>query len=326
MHLNSFSPELMRDSPFTVLVVDDQPANIQIIYQLLKDDYEILMATSGQQAIAVCREHNPDLILMDVMMPGINGWETCKILKRDPDIATIPVIFVTALTSQEDENACWDAGAVDFLQKPLNANTLKHRVQVHLTLKHQSDLLRSLAYVDGLTGVSSRRHFDQYMERQLGHAFRKQESLAILLIDIDFFKQYNDHYGHLAGDDCLRQVARCLKQSCRRSADMVARYGGEEFILVLPDTDLAGLTHIATRIKQCLAQEAIQHTDSPTSLLTASAGGAVCKPDTQPCHSEAMLALADSMLYQAKAAGRNQSRMGIVGDKLQTDSLFIHHA
>ncbi|EPA8365964.1 diguanylate cyclase [Vibrio fluvialis] len=299
----------MTEPKFTVLVVDDQATNIQLIYQLLKNEYDVLMATTGQQAIAVCREHKPDLILMDVLMPDINGWETCKILKRDPDIATIPVIFVTALTDQDDENACWDAGAVDFLQKPINANTLKHRVRAHLTLKHQSDLLRSLAYVDGLTGISSRRHFDQYIETQMGHAFRKQESLGVLLIDIDFFKQYNDRYGHIAGDDCLRQVAQSLKQSCLRSADMVARYGGEEFVLVLPDTDENGLEHIAQRIKQQLEQEAIAHIGSPTSLLTVSAGGAVYQPGDQPGSTEAMLVLADTMLYKAKAEGRNKSRV-----------------
>ncbi|WP_230600341.1 diguanylate cyclase [Vibrio fluvialis] len=299
----------MTEPRFTVLVVDDQATNIQLIYQLLKNEYDVLMATTGQQAIAVCREHKPDLILMDVLMPDINGWETCKILKRDPDIATIPVIFVTALTDQDDENACWDAGAVDFLQKPINANTLKHRVRAHLTLKHQSDLLRSLAYVDGLTGISSRRHFDQYIETQMGHAFRKQESLGVLLIDIDFFKQYNDRYGHIAGDDCLRQVAQSLKQSCLRSADMVARYGGEEFVLVLPDTDENGLEHIAQRIKQQLEQEVIAHIGSPTSLLTVSAGGAVYQPGDQPGSTEAMLVLADTMLYKAKAEGRNQSRV-----------------
>ncbi|MCG6362080.1 diguanylate cyclase [Vibrio fluvialis] len=297
----------MTEPRFTVLVVDDQATNIQLIYQLLKNEYDVLMATTGQQAIAVCREHKPDLILMDVLMPDINGWETCKILKRDPDIATIPVIFVTALTDQDDENACWDAGAVDFLQKPINANTLKHRVRAHLTLKHQSDLLRSLAYVDGLTGISSRRHFDQYIEAQMGHAFRKQESLGVLLIDIDFFKQYNDRYGHIAGDDCLRQVAQSLKQSCLRSADMVARYGGEEFVLVLPDTNERGLERIAQRIKQQLEQEAIAHIGSPTSLLTVSAGGAVYLPGELPDGAEAMLILADTMLYKAKAEGRNRS-------------------
>ncbi|WP_412497643.1 diguanylate cyclase [Vibrio furnissii] len=307
MHHNSFSPELMAEPKFTVLVVDDQPTNIQLIYQLLKKEYDVLMATSGQQALAVCREHKPDLILMDVLMPDMNGWDTCQTLKRDPDIATIPVIFVTALTDQDDENACWDAGAVDFLQKPINANTLKHRVRAHLTLKHQSDLLRSLAYVDGLTGVSSRRHFDQYLDTQLGHAFRKQESLGVLLIDIDFFKQYNDRYGHIAGDDALRQVAQNLKQSCLRSTDLVARYGGEEFVMVLPDTDEAGLEHIAQRIKYQLEQQAIAHTGSPTALLTVSAGGAIYWPGEQPSSTEAMLMLADTMLYKAKAQGRNQS-------------------
>jgi diguanylate cyclase (GGDEF)-like protein len=145
------------------------------------------------------------------------------------------------------------------------------------------------------------------MEAQMGHAFRKQESLGVLLIDIDFFKQYNDRYGHIAGDDCLRQVAQSLKQSCLRSADMVARYGGEEFVLVLPDTNERGLERIAQRIKQQLEQEAIAHIGSPTSLLTVSAGGAVYLPGELPDDAEAMLILADTMLYKAKAEGRNRS-------------------
>lgn len=310
MHLNSFTPELLKEPKFTVLVVDDQATNIQLIYQLLKNDYEVLMATTGAQAISVCRQHNPDLILMDVLMPEMNGWETCKQLKQSADIANIPVIFVTALTGQDEENNCWEAGAVDFLQKPINASTLKHRVRAHLILKHQSDLLRSLAYMDGLTGVSSRRHFDQYLEAQMGQAFRKNESLGLLLIDIDFFKQYNDRYGHLAGDDCLRQVAQSLKKCCRRPADMVARYGGEEFVLVLPDTDQAGLEHVAGQVQRQLEQENIAHSDSPTTRLTISAGGAVYHPAVFAGDAEAVLQLADTLLYKAKTAGRNRYCVG----------------
>lgn len=312
MHRNLFSPELMKEPKFTVLVVDDQPNNIQLIYQLLKNDYDILMATTGQQAITVCKEHRPDLILMDVMMPDMSGWETCRIIKRTQEIANTPVMFITALTEEDDENACWDAGAVDFLKKPINANTLKHRIKAHLTLKHQSDLLRSLAYLDGLTGISSRRYFDQYIEAQVAQAFRKQEPLSVLLIDIDYFKQYNDRFGHLAGDDCLRHVAKLIQSCCLRPADLGARYGGEEFVMVLPDTNQEGLEHIAQRLKEALQEKAIAHPQSPTKLLTVSAGGATYMPGASPCKTEQLLVLADTMLYQAKGQGRNQTCSDVV--------------
>lgn len=307
MHHDLSTPELMKEPTFTVLVVDDQPSNIQLIYQLLKDDYEILMATSGQQAISVCQQHRPDLILMDVIMPDMSGWEACRVLKNTSEIGNTPVMFITALTGEDDENACWDAGAVDFLTKPINANTLKHRVKAHLTLKHQSDLLRSLAYMDGLTGISSRRHFDQYMEAQVAQAFRKQTPLSVLLLDIDYFKQYNDRFGHLAGDDCLRHVAKVIKSCTLRPTDLCARYGGEEFVMVLPDTDQNGLTHIAQRLKQTLEDSAVSHPCSPTELLTVSAGGATYLPTKTMCSAEQLLILADTLLYQAKAQGRNQS-------------------
>ena len=150
-----------------ILVVDDQPINIQVIYQILGGSYKILMATSGAQAIKVCTDSLPDLVLMDVLMPEQDGLETCRQMKAQETIADIPVIFVTAAQQQEEEDACWQAGAVDFIQKPVNANTLRHRVNAHLTLKKQSDLLRSLAFIDGLTHVYNRRYFDQFLQKQL---------------------------------------------------------------------------------------------------------------------------------------------------------------
>lgn len=292
------------DSPLenaTILVVDDQPINIQVIYQILGEQYQVLMATSGIEAIKVCKTSMPDLVLMDVVMPEQDGLTTCKLMKTDAEIANIPVIFVTGLQQQSEENACWEAGAVDFIQKPVNPSTLQHRVRAHLTLKRQTDLLRSLAYIDGLTGVNNRRYFEQYFQKQLAACKRLQQPIAVLLIDIDHFKQYNDHYGHLLGDDALKLVAKSLKLSTKRPADLVARYGGEEFICVLPNTDASGATHLATKMLAAIMELNIKHPTSPLGKISVSIGVAATTD-----YQVNLTQLADEQLYSAKQNGRNR--------------------
>lgn len=298
-------PDFLQTESATILVVDDQPINIQTIYQILGPQYKILMATSGPQAIAVCKKSMPDLVLMDVVMPEQDGLTTCRLMKEDTDIANIPVIFVTGLQQQSDEDACWEAGAVDFLQKPVNASTLRYRVKAHLTLKRQSDLLRSLAYLDGLTGVYNRRYFNDYFQSQLANSKRLQQPLSIILIDIDHFKQYNDQFGHLAGDDALKLVAKTLKACCHRPADLLARYGGEEFICVLPNTDLAGALHLADRMLKAVAMQKIDHPTVNRGIVTISLGIA-----TGTGAESDLVKLADTRLYQAKLNGRNQYNAG----------------
>lgn len=288
-----------------ILVVDDQPVNIQMLYQILQQQYEILMATSGKQAITVCQNTTPDLILMDVVMPDMDGLETCRRLKALPGFADIPLIFLTGLQDPQDENACWEAGCVDFISKPFNVTTLKNRIKVHLTLKQQTDLLRQQAYLDGLTGIKNRRYFDQYLESQLALAARNIQPVSLLIVDIDFFKQYNDTFGHLAGDDALKQVAQVLQKCCRRPADMAARMGGEEFVLLLPDTAQSGASHVADCIKSCLEQLAIHHPASVTGFLTVSIGAVSWQ--TPATDGAQLFQVADKLLYQAKSAGRNRA-------------------
>jgi len=286
-----------------ILVVDDQPINIQVIYQILGGDYKILMATSGEQAIKVCIESMPDLVLMDVMMPQQDGLETCRLMKAQDAIADIPVIFVTGLQQQEDEDACWQVGAVDFIQKPVNANTLRHRVNAHLTLKKQSDLLRSFAFVDGLTQVFNRRYFDQFLQKQLSACKRHSSPLALILIDIDHFKLYNDHLGHLAGDDALRRVAQVLKACCMRPNDLVARYGGEEFVAVLPDTPTEGAVAVAGKILAGIKEAAIAHPASEHGVISISMGIAIANPHN--AYAADITERADKQMYLTKQNGRN---------------------
>lgn len=287
-----------------ILVVDDQPINIQVINKILSDKYQIFMATSGEQAIEFCLSTQPDMVLMDVMMPGMSGLETCQKMKQHADLANIPVLFVTALQQPDEEDACWEAGGVDFLYKPINPITLAHRVKAHLTLKLQADLLRSMAYLDGLTGINNRRYFDICYKQQLAQVKRSQQSLALLLIDIDYFKQYNDSCGHLAGDDCLKEVAQFIQATLHRESDIVARYGGEEFVCLLPDTDIKGATIVANELVSVLFDRNISHHMSPLGRLTISVGVAVW--DTTKDDSESLTQLADEQLYNAKAAGRNR--------------------
>ncbi|WP_273024328.1 diguanylate cyclase [Rheinheimera sp.] len=286
-----------------ILVVDDQPINIQVIYQILGGSYKILMATSGAQAIKVCTDSLPDLVLMDVLMPEQDGLETCRQMKAQETIADIPVIFVTAAQQQEEEDACWQAGAVDFIQKPVNANTLRHRVNAHLTLKKQSDLLRSLAFIDGLTHVYNRRYFDQFLQKQLAACKRHQMPLAVLLIDIDHFKLYNDHLGHLAGDDALRRVAAAMKACCLRPNDLIARYGGEEFVAVLPDTTAEGARFVAEKILTAITALAIPHPASQYGVISVSIGIAVADPRLG--YEAGITERADKQLYLTKQRGRN---------------------
>lgn len=289
-----------------LLVVDDQPINIQTLYQIFHADHEVFMATSGEQALAFCRGNPlPDLILLDVVMPGLDGLAVCQQLKADPVLANIPVIFVTACMDPADETRALEAGGVDFITKPVNPMVVRARVKTHLTLKAQGDFLRSLVFVDGLTGVANRRRFDEALLSEWRQCQRAGTPLALLMIDIDHFKRYNDHYGHPTGDACLQQVAAVLKAAMQRACDLVARYGGEEFVCLLPGCDQAPALAKAQALQAALAAQGIAHEASPTAAwVTLSIGVAVAQPQAGGSPA-ALVAAADAALYSAKHRGRN---------------------
>lgn len=287
----------------TVLVIDDQPLNIQTVYSMLSQQHEVLMATTGETGIAICQAQQPDLVLLDLFMPDLNGMDVAERLKQDPRTATIPVIFITASTDPIEESACWQAGAVDFVSKPLNPLTLRHRVQVHLTLRRQADALQRLAYLDGLTGIPNRRYFDQQAETALAVARRSGTPLTLMLGDVDFFKRYNDIYGHQAGDACLTQVAQALQGGLRRPGDFVARYGGEEFAILLPGVGTADALRLAQYLCEQVRALQLPHTGG-TTLGTVSLSLGVACSDGQASVVE-LLARADAQLYRAKGVGRD---------------------
>ena len=290
-----------------LLVVDDQPTNIQVMHQIFAGgDYQIFMATSGAQALAMCRDNPPNLVLLDIVMPEMDGFEVCQRLKSNPITRDIPVIFVTGHTDTEQETRGLEIGAVDFIHKPVNPAVVRARVRTHLTLKQQSDVLRKLAFLDGLTGVYNRRYLDQQLGIELARAVRAQSPLALLMMDVDHFKAYNDRYGHQAGDDCLRQVAQTLHQGLRRSSDLVARYGGEEFACVLPDTSLEDATQLAQDLLQRLRAKRIPHAVSQAAdVVTMSIGVAAAVPMVGSSAQE-WIRIADQQLYAAKSAGRDR--------------------
>ena len=293
--------------PPRLLVVDDQPVNIQAIYQAFSADHQVLMATGGEQALTAAASKQPDLILLDVVMPGMDGLEVCRRLKADAATRDIPVIFVTAHSDEAAETQGLALGAVDFISKPINPAIVRARVKTHLTLKSQADLLRQWVYVDGLTGVGNRRWFDEQLDTEWRRAMREGSELSVVLLDVDYFKRYNDHYGHQEGDTCLRALAGCLQEAVKRPADLVARYGGEEFVCLLPGTPLQGALTFARQLGAGVEVLGLEHTKSMVSAVVTVSLGVCTAHGSHPGGAKALLRTADAQLYDAKAAGRNRS-------------------
>ena len=294
-----------RNKP-KLLVVDDQPINIQVMYQIFSVDFEVFMATSGAQALALCKDNPPDLVLLDIVMPDMDGFEVCTRLKADLATRDIPVIFVTAYTDAEQETHGLNVGAVDFISKPVNPAVVRARVKTHITLKLQSDVMRQLVFLDGLTGVYNRRYFDQQLAMEMARSVRSQTPLSLIMLDVDFFKRYNDCYGHLAGDDCLRQIATTLKEGLRRPADLVARYGGEEFACILPETEFNDAITLARELEMRIREKRIPHPNSDTAQVVTISVGVSGRGGDTPGNASTLLAQADAQLYKAKNAGRGR--------------------
>jgi diguanylate cyclase (GGDEF)-like protein len=312
------SPVLLaadEDRP-RILVVDDQPANVQALYQVFAADHQVFMATGGEQALALAAARQPDVVLLDILMPGLDGLEVCARLKADEATRDIPVIFVTSYRDDEAEARGLDAGAVDFITKPINPRVVRARVRTHLTLKRQSDLLRQWVYIDGLTGIRNRRYFDERLTEEWGRAMRQDAPLSLLLIDVDHFKRYNDRHGHAEGDECLRRVAEVLRDALKRPADQLARYGGEEFACLLPDTIVPGALQFADQLVARVRSLAIPHGDSPVSpWVTVSVGLCTRLPGLRPSHGATpatLLQEADAQLYRAKMDGRDRARGSVL--------------
>ena len=289
-----------------ILVVDDAMENIQVLHQALQDEHQVLFALSGAKALEIARQQLPDLILLDAMMPGMDGYAVCAALRASNVLRDIPVIFVTALSHPEDETRALEAGAVDFISKPYNVAVVRARVRTQLTVKRQRDALRALSLTDSLTGVANRRCFNETMDKEWRRCARAGQTVSLILADLDFFKQYNQAYGHQAGDACLQQVSAAMQHCSARPPDLLARYGGEEFVVLLPQENLPGAAAVAQRILGAVRQLALPHERSGVGAhVTLSMGVASMLP-ADSGDPGTLIRAADARLYRAKASGRDR--------------------
>lgn len=319
-----------------ILIVDDRPENLLTLESVLDNpDLILIRANSGEEALTRTLDHDFALILMDVQMPGMDGYETAELMRGSGRTKNIPIIFVTAASAERERIfKGYDSGAVDFLFKPLEPAVLTSKVGIFLDLFRQKDelkektreldakvveleelqqqleetneQLRLLSSMDGLTGLLNRRRFDEILEEDWQRGLRDHTTLSLLMVDIDHFKAYNDTYGHIEGDTCLKKVAQGLASSLQRHVDKVARYGGEEFTVILPGTDDEGAMQVAERMKEAIARLAVEHCGSDTcETVTISIGVSTVLP-TGELKPTQLVDAADKALYQAKEAGRNR--------------------
>lgn len=289
-----------------ILIVDDVPANIKILGETFRNDYEVLAATSGEAALEVVAREKPDLVLLDIVMPGMDGFEVLRRLKNLDGGHETPVIFITARSETVDEVAGLELGAVDYIVKPFDLHIVKARARTHLALKRKTDLLSKLASLDGLTDIPNRRMFEEVLENEWRRGMRSGKPLSIIMMDIDHFKLFNDNYGHAGGDECLKAVARALVSCLRRPGDFVGRYGGEEFVAVLPETDAEGARSMAEMIRERVRGLAITHAFSSVAGVVTLSFGAACAVPVEGESAAGLLEAADGMLYAAKEGGRDR--------------------
>jgi diguanylate cyclase (GGDEF)-like protein len=287
-----------------ILVVDDQIINIHIVHELFKDEYDVIMAINGEQAIIQCESQNPDIILLDVVMDGMSGHEVCRQLKAKSITQSIPIIFLTSQHNEEDEALGFELGAVDFITKPINKTVVRARIRTHLTLKLQTDWLKSIALIDGLTGVANRRRYDEYLQTQWSQCARDNQPLSILMIDVDYFKRYNDCYGHQKGDEALQQIAQKINSVLRRPSDLVARYGGEEFVCLLPNTNAVGAKKIADQVLNAIRDLNIEHILSGVEDRVTVSIGVSTQIAAANFSAIELNQAADKQLYESKKLGR----------------------
>ncbi|HEY4002133.1 MAG TPA: diguanylate cyclase [Candidatus Xenobia bacterium] len=289
----------------TVLAIDDVPANLKLLGEILGPAYRFLCSTSAQAGFEIAVAQRPDVILLDVVMPEVDGYEICRQLKAQQQTEQIPVIFITSLKDETDETRGLDIGAIDYITKPFCPAIVRARIRNHLELKRYRDLLEAMSMTDGLTGVANRRHFEQFLDREWRSAIRRQAPMSLVLMDIDHFKLYNDHYGHLEGDECLRAVAQALQGGARRASELVARYGGEEFACVLPETSLESAKGLAGQQREAVLALERPHARSTWGFVTVSMGVASVVPSLGQEPGD-LIRQADEHLYVAKKNGRNQ--------------------
>jgi diguanylate cyclase (GGDEF)-like protein len=305
-----------------VLIVDDSDTIRAVLANSVRSmKLEPVLADCGEKAVELFAAERPSLVLLDVNMPGIDGYETARRIRALLPDEWVPIIFLSASEADQDLERAIECGGDDYLVKPVSPVVLTAKmralqrldqmrrklVEVSNDLSAANQRLEELSHQDSLTGIANRRAFDFLLERQFREAKRRSEPFSVALCDVDHFKAYNDHYGHLAGDDCLKQIAAALARACKRPTDVAARFGGEEFALLLPETTGEGALAVVERVRQELAALGIAHAGSLTSsCVTLSAGIASFSPE-RDIASRDLTVRADAALYRAKQLGRNRA-------------------
>ncbi|WP_096200835.1 GGDEF domain-containing response regulator [Bacillus sp. FJAT-45350] len=319
----------------TILIVDDSLDSRLLLKKFLNREgyYNVILKETASQALELLKsdsEFSVDLILLDIVMPGMDGIEVCRLLKEHDKLEDIPIIMVTGLGKSTVLEQAFNAGAMDFIKKPIDPIEIKARISFALRLKEEMDkrklkekqlmevnkelqqvnqLLEQLSMFDGLTGIANRRKFDEYYTTELARAKKNQSSLSLIMLDIDHFKYYNDTYGHLEGDDCLRTIAKTLAQTLKRPTDLVARYGGEEFVIVLPDVCYEEALKLGDELRANIESRRIPHETSLISnVVTVSVGVSTLSftSNEMDVSTHFLIEMADKALYKSKETGRNR--------------------
>lgn len=294
------------DPKQTVLIVDDEPANISLLAATVPRGITVLFATNGEEALEMTASKKPDLVLLDIEMPGMTGYEVCKRIKADPDTRDIPVVFVTVLHDLEDETRGLEIGAIDYIRKPIRPAVVRARVKNLLELKRRRDILESLSSIDGLTCIPDRMGFEETLSLEWQRAARGGAWLSLILVDIDQFESFNEAYGNVMGDDCLKTIAQSLCDTFKRASDYVARYGNDEFAALLPGIGAKAAIDMAETLSERIIGLGIEHSASTVAdSITVSVGAASTVPSLDASY-DTLKEVAEKTLFEAKQAGGNQ--------------------
>lgn len=289
-----------------ILIVDDNKQNIEMLMELFRDDFKIAAAINAERALKIASsDAPPDIILLDILMPDMDGYQLCTKLKEQEKTKNIPVIFVTAVSEVMDATRGFALGAVDYITKPFHPPMVRARVELHLNLMRKQQLLEEYAFLDGLTELPNRRYLDDNLSKEWFRHLRSGRELSMILFDVDFFRAYNEAYGHGHGDNCLKQLARSARGALRSSGDFVARYGGESFAVLLPETGAEEAQAMARRILEDVDKLAIPHEGSSQGgRVTVSLGVGTVRPD-ESLDAPVLVRAATQALTEAKEAGRH---------------------
>lgn len=297
----------MENKPkYKILIIEDGQLNQKILLDTLRDTYTVHAVERGAEALKTARKFRPHLILLDIILPDINGFDLLRELKETNDLHHIPVIIITELNNDIDEEKGLRLGAVDYIRKPFNRMLVKARVNTHIQIVAQLLTIEKLSFFDALTGLPNRRKFDYHMEYEWHRAIRKQTRIGLMMMDLDHFKNYNDTFGHTQGDAMLKAVAKVLNVTLGRSTDTPCRWGGEEFAVLIPETTAESLLLMAEKIRVGIEEIAVPNIhNGEATKMTVSLGVVSTVPQKDEPLS-AFIEKADRYLYRAKKAGRNR--------------------